>query len=137
MSRGRDWGIREWAEENRKKLIVVSPELSWPPEKGDSTTPIIWDNLVNIASAEWENTSMRYQRMQAHLRGLGRSSAAPRSATGSLGEAKSKALAIDPVQAAAVTEVVAMYLAGEVPPSTVRLPGRSGHPDAPGRCLGT
>lgn len=112
LSRGRDWGIREWAEENRKKLIVVSPELSWPPEKGDSTTPIIWDNLVNIASAEWENTSMRYQRMQAHLRGLGSFVGRPPFGYRIAGEAKSKALAIDPVQAAAVTEVVAMYLAG-------------------------
>ena len=33
LSRGRDWGIRSWAESTGKKLIVVSPELSWPPEK--------------------------------------------------------------------------------------------------------
>src|SRR5689334_3000808 len=32
LSRGRDWGIRSWAEEHNKKLIVVSPELCWPPE---------------------------------------------------------------------------------------------------------
>jgi site-specific DNA recombinase len=112
LSRGRDWGIRAWAEENRKKLIVVNPELSWPPEKGDAVTPLIWDNLVNIASAEWENTSMRYQRMQAHLRGLGSFVGRPPFGYRIVGEAKSKALAIDPVQAAAVTEVVAMYLAG-------------------------
>lgn len=112
LSRGRDWGIREWAEENHKKLIVVSPELSWPPEKGDTTTPMIWDNLVNIASAEWENTSLRYQRMQAHLRGLGSFVGRPPFGYRITGEPKSKALEIDPVQATAVTEVVAMYLAG-------------------------
>ncbi|MGH3120872.1 MAG: recombinase family protein [Streptosporangiaceae bacterium] len=112
LSRGRDWGIRAWAEEHRKKLIVVSPELSWPPEKGDAVTPLIWDNLVNIASAEWENTSMRYQRMQAHLRGLGSFVGRPPFGFRIVGEAKSKVLEIDPVQAAAVTEVVAMYLAG-------------------------
>ena len=113
LSRGRDWGIRSWAEEHRKKLIVVSPELSWPPEKGDTATPLIWDNLVNIASAEWENTSLRYQRMQAHLRGLGSFVGRPPFGYRIAGEAKSKTLEIDPAQAAAITDVVAMYLAGQ------------------------
>ncbi|HEX5290124.1 MAG TPA: recombinase family protein [Streptosporangiaceae bacterium] len=112
LSRGRDWGIREWAEKHGKKIIVVSPELSWPPEKGDSTTPLIWDNLVNIASAEWENTSMRYTRMQAHLRDMKSFVGRPPFGFQIIGEAKAKSLAPDPVQAAAITEVVAMYLAG-------------------------
>ncbi len=43
LSRGRDWGIRAWAVENRKKLIVVNPELSWPPGKGDAVTPLAGD----------------------------------------------------------------------------------------------
>ena len=112
LSRGRDWGIRAWAEENGKKIVVVNPELGWPPEKGDAVTPLIWDNLVNIASAEWENTSMRYRRMQEHLRGMKSFVGRPPFGYRIVGEAKSKALAIDPVQAAAITEVVAMYLAG-------------------------
>lgn len=65
-TRARDWKIREWAEENGKKLLLVTPELAWPPEMGDSTTPMIWDSLVNVAVAEWENTSLRWRRMQAH-----------------------------------------------------------------------
>ena len=43
LSRGRGWGIRAWAVENRKKLIVVNPELSWPPGKGDAVTPLAGD----------------------------------------------------------------------------------------------
>jgi DNA invertase Pin-like site-specific DNA recombinase len=46
LSRGRDWNIRAWAEAEGKKLIVVNPELVWPPAPGDTTTPIIWDALV-------------------------------------------------------------------------------------------
>lgn len=112
LSRGGDWGVRAWAEENRKKLIVVNPELSWPPEKGDAVTPLIWDNLVNIASAEWENTSKRYARMQAHLRDMKSFVGRPPFGYRIVGEAKAKALEPDPTQSAAVTEVVAMYLAG-------------------------
>lgn len=65
-TRGRDWKIRQWAEDNSKKLMLVTPELTWPPESGDTTTPMIWDSLVNVAAAEWENNSIRWRRMQAH-----------------------------------------------------------------------
>lgn len=68
LTRKRDWDIRQWAEDNGKKIIVVQPELIWPPEKGDTATSIIWDNLVNLAASEWENTSLRYQRMHRALR---------------------------------------------------------------------
>jgi site-specific DNA recombinase len=112
LSRGRDWGIRAWAEEHHKKLIVVSPELSWPPEPGDTATTVVWDVLANIASAEWENTSVRYARMQAHLRDMKSFVGRPPFGFRIVGEAKSKALEIDAVQAAAIAEVVAMYLAG-------------------------
>jgi hypothetical protein len=46
--------------------MLVTPELTWPPESGDTTTPMIWDSLVNVAAAEWENNSIRWRRMQAH-----------------------------------------------------------------------
>src|SRR5579859_5869314 len=68
LTRKRDWDIRQWAEEHGKKILVVSPELEWPPKPGDIATPIIWDDLVNLAVSEWENTSQRYRRMQKALR---------------------------------------------------------------------
>src|ERR1700750_35218 len=70
-TRSRDWGIRQWAEKHGKKLLIVSPELVWPPEPSDATTPIIWDNLVNIAISEWQNTSQRYRRMLKRKRDQG------------------------------------------------------------------
>ena len=112
LSRGRDWGIRQWAEDHGKKLVVVSPELVWPPEPGDTATPIVWDSLVNIAAAEWENTSQRYKRMQAHLRSV--KSLVGREPFGYtiVGEAKAKTLVPDPAEADIVRRVVELYLSG-------------------------
>ncbi len=67
LTRNRDWDIRQWAENNGKKIVIAQPELVWPPKPGDLATPIIWDNLVNIAVSEWENASMRYRRMHKAL----------------------------------------------------------------------
>ena len=67
LTRHRDWDVRQWAEQHGKKIVIAQPELVWPPEPGDIATPIIWDNLVNIAASEWEQTSMRYRRMHKAL----------------------------------------------------------------------
>jgi site-specific DNA recombinase len=67
LTRNRDWDVRQWAEQTGKKIVIAQPELIWPPEPGDLATPIIWDNLVNIAVSEWENASMRYRRMHKAL----------------------------------------------------------------------
>lgn len=62
LTRKRDWGIREWAEQNNKKILCVFPEMIWPPPPGDTTTAMQWDMLVNQAANEWTNTSERYKR---------------------------------------------------------------------------
>ena len=69
LTRHRDWDIRQWAEQHGKKIIIVNPTLIWPPEPGQETaTPIIWDNLVNLAAGEWDATSKRWKRMQKSKR---------------------------------------------------------------------
>jgi site-specific DNA recombinase len=70
LTRKADWDIRQWAEEHGKKILVVSPELEWPPPSGEAgtATRMIWDSLMNLAQGEWENTSTRYLRMQRALR---------------------------------------------------------------------
>jgi site-specific DNA recombinase len=113
LSRGQDWGIREWAEKHGKKLVVVNPELCWPPVPSDTATPIIWDNLVNIASAEWENTSSRYRRMQEHLRSTKSFVGRPPFGYMIVGESKAKTLVPDEAQADAIRTVVALYLGGK------------------------
>lgn len=71
LTRKRDWDIRQWAEKHHKKILVVNPELQWPPAPGDTVTPIIWDNLVNMAAGEWTATSQRYRRMLKYKREQG------------------------------------------------------------------
>jgi site-specific DNA recombinase len=112
LSRGRDWGIRSWAEEHDKKLIVVSPELCWPPEPGDTATPIVWDSLVNIASAEWENTSARYRRMMVYLKDVKSLVGRPPFGYRVSGDAKAKTLVLHPEESEALRTVVLMYLEG-------------------------
>jgi predicted nucleic acid-binding protein len=113
LSRGRDWNIRAWAEQHGKKILVVQPELCWPPEPGDTATPIVWDVLVNISSAEWENTSTRYRRMQQHLRSSGSLVGRPPFGYRIVGEDNAKTLEPDPDKASAIQAVVAMYLGGK------------------------
>jgi hypothetical protein len=113
LSRGRDWQTREWAEEHGKKLIVVSPELVWPPEPGDTATAIVWDTLLNIASAEWQNTSQRYRRMQAHLRSKGAHVGSVPFGYRITGEEKAKQLVPDPTEADTIRAAVALYLGGK------------------------
>lgn len=65
-----DWSdearIRIWAEEHRKKLILVDQDLQWPPRNdGDRQR---WNNAAEQSRREWESTSKRYSRMQRSLR---------------------------------------------------------------------
>src|SRR6266516_2723171 len=41
--------LRDWAEDNGKQLIVISPPLQWPPADDDMASPIIWDVLARLA----------------------------------------------------------------------------------------
>jgi len=113
MTRGRDWGFREWAERHGKKLIIVSPELCWPPKPDDTTTPILWDNLVNMASAEWQNTSQRYRRMQRGLREAEYLVGRPPFGYAIVAKDNHKTLEPDPVLAPIVLGMVDKFLAGE------------------------
>jgi DNA invertase Pin-like site-specific DNA recombinase len=116
LTRKQDWDIRQWAEENGKRILVVSPALEWPPEPGEKgmATRIIWDNLVNLASGEWENTSIRYRRMQRALREqaffVGKPPYGYRIV--SVNGTDHKTLEPDPVNSAIVRGMASRYLAG-------------------------
>ena len=116
LTRKRDWDIRQWAEDHGKKILVVSPELEWPPNPGDVATPIIWDDLVNLAAGEWENTSQRYRRMQKELREqqyfVGQAPYGLHIVEVDDGS-EHKTLAPDPVQGPIVRGMAKRYLSGE------------------------
>ncbi len=115
LTRKRDWDIRQWAEEHEKRILVVSPELEWPPKPGDVATPIIWDDLVNLAAGEWENTSQRYRRMQRALRDqayfVGKCPYGYHIVA--VDGTEHKTLAPDPVTSAIVRGMVKRYLDGQ------------------------
>jgi len=113
LTRARDWGIREWAERNGKKIIVVSPELIWPPLPGDTTTPMQWDLLVNIAATEWINTSQRYKRMLKAKRDQGYFTGKRPYGYRIIKVDGGKALEHDPVTSAIVRGMFKRYLEGQ------------------------
>lgn len=60
--------IEEWAHSNRKQLFTEDG-LVFPCEGADG---IRWDMAKRLAHEEWLKISLRYRRMQAHLRSLQR-----------------------------------------------------------------
>lgn len=123
LTRRRDWDLRQWAENNHKKILIVNPELVWPPDPGDAATPIIWDNLVNIAVSEWENTSRNYKRMQKALRDQGYLVGRAPYGYRAIGvecrmhpcvcKNDHKTLEPDPITAPIVRDIAARYLSGQ------------------------
>ena len=115
LTRHRDWDVRQWAEQNGKKIVIAQPELIWPPEPGDLATPIIWDKLVNIAVSEWENASMRYRRMHKAL--LDQAFFVGKRPYGyeivKVDGTEHKTLKPHPIQAAVVRTIFEMYLTEE------------------------
>ncbi len=112
LTRERDWGIRQWAEENGKKILCVSPELEWPPPPGDTTTALQWDLLVNIAASEWTNTSQRYKRMLKAKRDQGYFTGKRPYGYRIIKVDGGKALEPDPVTAPIVRGMFKRYLEG-------------------------
>jgi DNA invertase Pin-like site-specific DNA recombinase len=53
--------LEQWADDNGKRLLVVSPEVSYPAEGHNGIT---WDVLMRLSHAEWLSIAERYQRGQ-------------------------------------------------------------------------
>jgi len=107
--------LRDWAEDNNKKIIVISPPLQWPPEPDDLASPIIWDVLGRLAEYELKAITKRSVETQAYLRANG-------FLVGTIpygyiaiakGGSKHKTLAPDPETAPFVVAMFEHYLAGE------------------------
>ena len=113
LTRKRDWDIRQWAEEHSKKILVVSPELVWPPASGDTTTATTWDLLVNLAASEWINTSERYKRALKSKRDQGFFTGKRPYGYRIIKADGGKTLEPDPVTAATVRGMFKRYLDGQ------------------------
>lgn len=61
-------GLRRWAEDHDKRLIVISPSLQWPPDEDDFSSALIWDVLARLAEIELRMITKRNRDTQAFLR---------------------------------------------------------------------
>jgi site-specific DNA recombinase len=123
--------IEDWAYQNRKQLLTEDG-LVFPCEGADG---IRWDMAKRLAHEEWLKISMRYRRMQAHLRSLQR----PDGGTGYLVgrpawpyrriEADGhKLIEPDPVKAPIIREAIERFLDGASLSDIVRWLGSVGAP---------
>jgi hypothetical protein len=128
-TRARDWNTRQWAEENGKKLLLMNPELVWPPKPDDMTTPQIWDTLVNMAIAEWQSNSIRWRGLKAYRISqgslVGRAPYTHRIVKTDNGL---KTLEPDPERAEFILEAIDRFIAGKSRREIVRWLRESGAP---------
>jgi site-specific DNA recombinase len=112
--RARDWRWREWAEEHGKILMLVMPELRWPPaDPTDTFTPQYWDTLINQSIAEWIARSKGYKRMQATLRENNRLVGRPNHGYRAIKHGNHKILVKDPVFAPLLKEAAMVHYVKE------------------------
>lgn len=59
--------LRDWAEDNHKRLTILSPRLAWPPGPEDFSSGLIFDVLGRLAEIELQLTRKRYAETRAFL----------------------------------------------------------------------
>lgn len=102
---------RMWAEDNGKRLLIVTPELQWPPR--DNNESLLWGILANQAAQEWENTSQRYKRMARFLRENGYLANKAPYWLDVVETGEHKTLTLAPDKAPYIFEAIERYLAGQ------------------------
>lgn len=60
--------LRDFAEDHGKRLVILSPRLTWPPAEDDFASGLIWDVLGRLAEIELRLTAKRYADTRAYLR---------------------------------------------------------------------
>lgn len=59
--------LRDWAEDNNKRITILSPLMHWPPDPDDFASPIIWDVLGRVAEMELRIITKRYADQRRDL----------------------------------------------------------------------
>jgi DNA invertase Pin-like site-specific DNA recombinase len=105
--------LRDWCDDNGKRLIILSPHLEWPPDPDDVGSPIMWDLLGRLAEAELKAITKRNRDTRAWLQQNGRLAGKAPYGYRIVGPRSAKTLEIDPVTGPIVREAATRYLAGE------------------------
>lgn len=105
--------LRNWAEDNGKRLTILSPQLSWPPAPDDFASPIIWDVLGRVAEMELHIITKRYADQRAYLRSVDSFIGRPVWGFKIMGLKGDKTLVPDPTLAPYLREMVDRTLRGD------------------------
>jgi site-specific DNA recombinase len=107
--------LRDWAEDQGKTLIVISPNIKWPPSPDDLASPIVWDVLGRLAEYELATITKRARETQTWLKAndflVGKPIYGYRVVKVSGSEHKT--LEPDPITSRIVREAVDRYLSGD------------------------
>jgi hypothetical protein len=88
--------LQAWAEDNGKRLRILSPSLVWPADPNDLSGPIVWDVLGRIAEVELKLIKKRYADMRQMIKDNGALLGKPPFGFIIVGEKYAKTLAPDP-----------------------------------------
>lgn len=105
--------LRDWCDDNGKRLIILSPHLEWPPEPGDIGSPIMWDLLGRLAQYELEAITKRNRETRAWLQRNGKLSVKAPFGYRIIGKRSAKTLEVHPITGPILKEAATRYLAGE------------------------
>jgi DNA invertase Pin-like site-specific DNA recombinase len=105
--------LRDWCEDNGKRLIILSPHLEWPAEENDIGSPIMWDLLGRLAQYELEGITKRNRETRAWLQRKGALAVKAPYGYIIVGVRTEKTLEIHPITGPILREAATRYLAGE------------------------
>jgi site-specific DNA recombinase len=60
--------LKNWCEDNGKRITILQPRLHWPPAPDDFSSPIVWAVLEQLAEIELRQTKQRYADKRQMLR---------------------------------------------------------------------
>jgi DNA invertase Pin-like site-specific DNA recombinase len=102
--------IRWWAEEHRRELFIVSPELHWPPR--GIAEQVTWELEAARSRAEREIISSRHQRTHPYVSDRGYLVGGPPFGYKVVTTDEHETLDLIEVEAAAIRDCVARFLGG-------------------------
>lgn len=105
--------LRDFAEDHGKRITILSPRLTWPPEPDDFASGLIWDVLARLAEIELRLTAKRYADTRAYLTARGSLVGKPGWGFLVVGTKADKTIAPDPARADYLRGMIDRALDGE------------------------
>jgi len=104
--------LRSWAEANGKRLVILSPGMTWPPGPDDIVSPILWDLTARFAELELKAMKARHAKARDKIRENGAFVGKPPWGFLVVGERYNRQLVPDPSRVEVYRECVRRALSG-------------------------